>query len=120
MALREYRPVGLADEKQHLGEMVVIIIDRKDWLHPYWHFQSLFAAAWTWLAKVETSPRRFRRHERARMSRSDSGLSEFDSQSSAFYFCSHLQIVKRMNQGILIGGVSRSIGATTFTDWLSR
>jgi hypothetical protein len=31
-----------------------------------------------------------------------------------------LQIVKRMNQGILIGGVSRSIGATTFTDWLSR
>jgi hypothetical protein len=45
MALREYRPVGLADEKQHLGEMVVIIIDRKDWLHPYWHFQALFAAA---------------------------------------------------------------------------
>ena len=37
MALRQYRPVGLADEKQHLGEMVVIIIDRKDWqLHPYW------------------------------------------------------------------------------------
>jgi hypothetical protein len=30
--------------------MVVIIIDRKDWLHPYWHFQSLFAAAYTLLA----------------------------------------------------------------------
>ena len=46
MALGEYRPIDLADEKQHLGEMVVIIIDRKDWqLHPYWHFQSLVAAA---------------------------------------------------------------------------
>jgi hypothetical protein len=43
MALGEYRPVALADEKQHLGEMVVIIKDRKDWeLHTYWHFQSLF------------------------------------------------------------------------------
>jgi hypothetical protein len=42
MALGEHRPVGLADEKQHLGEMVVIIIDRKDWqLHPYRH-SSLF------------------------------------------------------------------------------
>jgi hypothetical protein len=50
MALVEHRPVDLADEKQHLGEMVVIIIDRKDWqLHPYWHFQSLFAAAQTLL-----------------------------------------------------------------------
>jgi hypothetical protein len=45
MALVEYRPVDFTDEKQHLGEMVVIIIDRKDWLHPYWHFQSLFTAA---------------------------------------------------------------------------
>jgi hypothetical protein len=46
MALGEHRPVGLADEKQHLGEMVVIIIDRKDWqLHSCRHFQSLVAAA---------------------------------------------------------------------------
>jgi hypothetical protein len=46
MALVEDRPVDLADEKQHLGEMVVIIVDRKDWqLHPYRHFQSLFPAA---------------------------------------------------------------------------
>jgi hypothetical protein len=46
MALGEHRPVDLADEKQHLGEMVVIVIDWKDWqLHSYRHFQSLFPAA---------------------------------------------------------------------------
>jgi hypothetical protein len=46
MALGEYGPVDLADQTQHLGEMIVIIIDRKNWqLHPYRHLQSLFAAA---------------------------------------------------------------------------
>jgi hypothetical protein len=46
MGLPQYRPVGLADERQHFREMVVIIVDWQDWqLHPYRPFQSFFAAA---------------------------------------------------------------------------
>src|ERR1700733_15884447 len=56
MSVGEYGPVDLADEKQHLGEMVVIIIDRKDWqLHPYRHFQSPTSFS-TRIASIAASP----------------------------------------------------------------
>jgi hypothetical protein len=94
MALGEHRPIDLADEKQYLCEMVMIIVDRKDrQLHRYRHLQSLSPAAQILMATDRQVCRSgdlkapFSRAS-ARVDSQGRRLEGVHSQSAEFYLCS--------------------------------